>query len=504
MGAFIIRLVNNMALPLFVDETYHIIRGQLFLDGVYFAGIEKNKWLFGPFIAIFNPTGPEAPFIGRYVNILLGILTLALTVKIGARLADWRTGLLAGAFYMVVPLAAYHEREALVDPLMGVFAAASVWVTLSMVRRPNLRLAVLLSMTLALSRLTKASMVGFFLLPFAGVVLFTLLDDAAVTWRNAISILRTRLKQPLHRQKFMRTLAYTAIGVALSLVIVGVAYQIADQVGGQVSRSRYSLELRNFAFHLIWGRAAPGYLTKEFVKFAQVHLLFLTPSVLILMAAAVLASFTQQDQRVIAFLLIPAVLFAFIPVFAERPVADGSELPARYFYQDAPWSALLAALGVAPLVGWLKRRLQSSVIHEAVLNRWMIALSLLIPFAFTMTLIVAPRQSPLVYPAQDIWRGYLHEDMIHTLQAAHAAEPEKPMQIYVNGPEPLWLETHFGPRVANIETGVNLQELSGAALDKWLADDYLLVLLLHEGCPNFNEAISPAYRQSFYCFELEA
>lgn len=499
--ATVLRVVNNMELPLYVDEAIHIIRGQLVLNGQIFAGVDQNKWLFGPFISVFNPTGPEAPFLARYLNALMGVLTLGIVIRMGRELFNWRVGLVAGLFYAVLPLAVFHERQANVDILMGVFAAATVLIGFRLTKRPSIKLALALGLCLAISRLTKAAMVGYFALPLAAVILFTFYDKAQVNWRNIIPTTKQRMKDKKTRQETLRVGAYAIGGIALSLVIVGVLYNMAEQAG-QVTRGSHTIEPSNIATHLFWGRAAPGYMLKEINKFVGVHIPFISPTLIVLVLIAVVQSFKQADQRKIAYLAIPALIFAAIPIIAARPGDGGDRLAARYFYLDGPTTVILAALGVEVLAGWIHRvvkPLQS--VKSARVHLGVVAVAFIVPLLMITQLIVQPQRSGLVYPPSSFWRGYEHNPMVQTLRSAHFNTTSAGMQILIADPLPVWLEAHFGPRVATIQ---NIGE--GAApvdqINNWLAENQIVVVVYTDGCPDLTTAIDVGLHDNFYCFEL--
>lgn len=495
-----IRVINNLELPLYVDEAIHIVRSHLVLRGTFFAGVDQNKWLFGPFLALFNPTGPEAPFIARYLNAIMGVLILAVVVKLGLQLHSRRVGVVAGLFYAVLPLAVFHERQANVDILMGLFSTLSVLITLVMIKRPTIWLSLLLGLTLAVSRLTKAAMVGYFALPLAAIIIFVFYRGRLVNWRNIKQHTIDAWNSNANRRRTLMSLGYALGGIVLSLVVVGVIYNMAE-VAGQVTRSSHTLELHNVATHLFWGRAAPGYLLKEFRKFIFVHIPFVSPTLLFLVLYAVIGSFWMKDQRQVAFLTIPALIFAFIPVFAARPGAGGDTLAARYFYADGPATAVLAAIGAEYGASWIRERVKLlntyslRAVHAAI-----VIIAFLVPLAMMTRLVISPSESRIVYPTSPFWRGYSHNDMVQTLTNAHFEAPQREFHIIVDGPLPVWLEANLGPRVAQIKA---FSEDSEDEISTWLDNGSIVAVAVSSDCADWNSSFADQTTGTFYCFSLE-
>ncbi|NDJ55285.1 MAG: phospholipid carrier-dependent glycosyltransferase, partial [Chloroflexi bacterium] len=169
-----LRLVNLDHLPMYLDETTHIFRAHaIHTDGQWFLGLTTNKALYPIALAALYPLGPEGPWLARMLSVLCGVISMAAATGLGKALGDWRVGLLAGLFYALIPMAVFHERQALVDPMMAMFTTLTTLFAVWLVRKPSIGLAVLLSLSLAGGYLTKAPALLFFGVPLAAVVLLS-------------------------------------------------------------------------------------------------------------------------------------------------------------------------------------------------------------------------------------------------------------------------------------------------------------------------------------------
>jgi predicted membrane-bound mannosyltransferase len=171
--AMVIRTMALRGMPLFSDEGHHITRAQAIAMGEIFAGFEHNKWLYTAVLALFQPLGPEGVWIGRFLSAMYGVVSTAGCIALGTTLGSRRAGLLAGLLYAAVPMAVFHERQALVDPQLTAFATFSILLSLHLARRPRVWVGGLLFLTLAIAYLTKATGLAFFVLPFAAILLWS-------------------------------------------------------------------------------------------------------------------------------------------------------------------------------------------------------------------------------------------------------------------------------------------------------------------------------------------
>lgn len=151
------------------------MEGRIFHAPTSWGFIEIRKWLYPVVIALFQPGGPEGPFIAKIVSAILSSLSIASSMAVGYMLGSRRTGLLAGAIYALLPVNVFHERLGLADPLMAVFVALIMLFSLRLARAnvPRWREAVFLGIVLAGGFLTKISILPYFAIPVVAMLFFT-------------------------------------------------------------------------------------------------------------------------------------------------------------------------------------------------------------------------------------------------------------------------------------------------------------------------------------------
>lgn len=193
LGA-VVRLVNIWAWPVFVDEGTHVAWAQAWQSGIY----DYPQWMDGRVglilaLGVWPLHGPAPLWLARVAVALASLLGLAALMALGRA---WRTpqaGVWAAAALAVMPLAVFHDRQALGDTLsvalgwLGLAALARAWVR----PRPftgqrGLWLA-LAAMVLAASGLSKFNHLGM----WGGVVL------GAWLWPNAPSSRRQVMLEAL-------------------------------------------------------------------------------------------------------------------------------------------------------------------------------------------------------------------------------------------------------------------------------------------------------------------
>jgi len=500
-AAFVFRIANNLEIPLFQDEARHIVRAQDILAGLIWQGIDQNKWLYGIVLALFNPTGPEAGFIGRVVTALFGILTLAATIKLGMMLFSRRVAYIAGLMYMFVPLTWYHEREALVDPLMVAAATISIIFAIKLAKRPKLTYAVGLALALTISRLTKAAMIAYFVLPFIAIVFYAYLDSPLNVrdWRSVWQRLKANWRTDL--QRVSRQLLYAAGAVLFALAVTGLIYWLAS-LDGWSPKDTHAIATENIAWHLLFTRNAPVFLAKEAYKFAEVHIRYVTPTLLVLIGWTIVASFKWKDQRSILFLLFPALFFSAIPMLAARPVDGGNLIPARYFLLNAPPLMLLAGIGFWQVMGWLATLKVD--IPQTVMGTGLLIIALL-PGVFSYyRMMVDPQSDPLLPGGYARRYQYV---IVDYLQDAYDNRGDEEMEILVGTLTSVWIRAAYGPRVANVET-VRTRDWPIQDMANWLDEGKVVAAVIDcDGetcCPDrFGDFYDAHIDHGFYCFALE-
>ena len=173
---FATRLYNLTSLPIFTDEAIYIRWAQIAANDANwrFISLTDGKqplfiWLMMPLMKL--PLDPL--FLGRLVSVGAGFGTVVGLFFLGWELFKSRwVGIIASLTYVLYPFALVLDRMALYDSLVGTFFVWSLYVSILLIRKIRLDLALILSFIIGGGILTKSS--GFFslaLLPFT-LVLF--------------------------------------------------------------------------------------------------------------------------------------------------------------------------------------------------------------------------------------------------------------------------------------------------------------------------------------------
>ena len=158
-GVYFIRAHNILALPVFVDESLHILRAQVvfdFSDGV--ASFLPGKLLLYYYLGLFAPENQNGLWVSRAAVALFAPLSAALSYAIVyAFTRSFRAGIITIWLYATSPLMIFFERMAMADTFALTFALGLV---LLMARHPRRLGAGLLLGLALLAKLTALPLVA--------------------------------------------------------------------------------------------------------------------------------------------------------------------------------------------------------------------------------------------------------------------------------------------------------------------------------------------------------
>jgi hypothetical protein len=128
---FALRTHNTTLQGAFVDEGLHDQRATIVWSlntnpGQYSQG----KLLLYYWIGLFVGGPLTILHVSRTAIALVSLITGAAIYLIGRRLHSHRMGIVALTLYTILPLAVFHERMALADPLASVFSCLIAWRSL--------------------------------------------------------------------------------------------------------------------------------------------------------------------------------------------------------------------------------------------------------------------------------------------------------------------------------------------------------------------------------------
>ncbi|MCC6905053.1 MAG: hypothetical protein IT326_04360 [Anaerolineae bacterium] len=446
-----LRWASLWALPPFVDEVNGINWSRDILIGYPFEALPHARWLDTAIWSLFEPRGPQTLFVTRGVTALLAAFSCAAAIALGRAVARRRAGLLAGLAYLLLPASAFFDRQALSDPLMAVFGALLLVVSLWLARRIEpprrsvLSLMALAGLLLAAAILTKFSGAFYALAPALAVLLLT----PPRGWPRGAA-------------------AVVGLGLLAGALVLAV-FLIADRY-----LEPYQ-SIVNPGYNWSWREAAGASADSaagERVRYlgSQVALklsYYITPPMLIAVLAS-LAAFTwpHGDRRPLLWLWL-----AGLGPFAALTLVVGV-LPGRYLTFAALPLAALAGVGLAAL--WRVRALpgwgRTALIALALL--WPAVLSLGLTFRPEATAVAPLNPMPpdeyLDYVSSSASRGGMLPRLRRDLLALYARQ-DSPLHLVYSGPIDRDLQMIWGGYTGMLIAydGSPDQE---AQIARWLAD----------------------------------
>lgn len=438
--AFTFRMVNLDSAPLYIDETTYIHYAEQILN--HEGAFRSRTTLMQPFlIAVFQPHGTEAPLVGRMVTVLASALAVASCLQLGRLLGGKRAGLLAALLYAVVPIALFHERQALSDPVASALSLTALTIAIWQIRRPRIALSIGGGLLLGLAYLVKLSALLFI----------------------PLSLLAPLL---LPRRPAWRALAYNmlsaGLGVALGLAGLAVAtqqgYVQQATVGGALSLLR--LGPAGISSVLSANAAELKALTGAYFGWYA----------LIIAGGGLALAATGRRSR--AFLFTAGdVLILSLPWLIQQYLYT---LPGRYVMTMPSFVVLLMALTLSTGLALVPRKwapLIGAIVLVPVLGRWL-AFNAAIPWD-TQAVPLPPGESALY---QSGWEaGNAYREAARDLLAEWEAGNRAPLNTMTYGGCCYWQTTvYLGPEVgqhAFLEPG--RQEL----LADWLAAGHTVFII---------------------------
>jgi hypothetical protein len=443
--AMIMRTISLSGMPLFTDEGHHIARAHLIAMGDLFAGFEHNKWLYTAVLALFRPLGPEGFMVARLLSALYGVASTAGCIALGVSIGSRRAGLLSGLLYAVVPMAVFHERQALVDPQLTTLTLFGTLLALHLARRPRVWVGGLLCLTLSAAYLTKATALSFFTLPFLAILFWSpgLLDG---------------LKSAL-----------------IAGVAVFAAREARDQVVALAARTNLTLltshqvTSENTALTSLLTPETEAKVLSDLDTYWMMLLKYVGWGGIVLAALAVLWIVLSDRRRAFLFLAIPALAFVFPFFLVERPTLGG-RLPTRYLLYTVPALTTLLALSFATAYTQIARRRAWAASGVGILA---LALVLGPMLRFDTILFARPQEAPLTpgdrsaYPFNTARDAHKIAGMVLDLWNEGDRQP---VHVVISAVDADTYRAYIGTRVGSLYTVANHNPELTPSLITWLAD----------------------------------
>lgn len=443
--AFILRHANTLVLPLFVDEATHIFYAQFqILEPNPFFGAQNNKWLYLVTLRLFNPLGPEAPWLGRTISALVSLITVACAIVVGRLLDRPVTGLVAGLLYAVLPLAVWHERQALVDPMLATMTALVTVLSLRLALKPRIWMAALLSVTLCGALIAKLAAVPFLAFPVAATLL---LMDRNKNWR--------------------KSLGFAAVATIVSMPLYQ-GYERIRTSYGYGSLDTHGASTDNILLFDLANPKARTTLARNFSDYLDTMWVYVGPALLVVIIGSLLWAALNKRRWEILLLWIPALAFTILPIIAV-PVTGSGWNPPRYYLMQALPMMVLAAISLR----LLNEALPSSWRYSAIaIGGLLVFLALVDDIIY----ITDPLQANLTEVDQDnYWAfssGYGRIDAIEAVLDLHQQDPMTRFNIIGRGYDMIWFRGYMGPDIGSFETleqdGDEQEDAQQGRVARWL------------------------------------
>lgn len=297
---FFTRITNLLNIPIFTDEAIYIRWAQIGLaDPVHrYISLTDGKqplfiWLMYPFLKIFS----DPLFAGRFVSVLSGVFAVVGIYLLARELFGKKAAILSSVIYIFSPFTFLYDRLALYDSLLSGIGVWSLYLTVLLVKKIRLDLALLLGLTVGLGVLTKSS---------AWIFLFSM----------PLSLILFEFKK-----KDIAKRLFNWVGLSfVSFVIAEIMYNTL-----RLSPWFYIIRQKNYSFIMTYAE----FLKKPFETFwpnmnglVSMLISYLTLPILLIILIGIVLAVIKKDKKIIYLFLwffIPFVSLGIIgKVFFPR------------------------------------------------------------------------------------------------------------------------------------------------------------------------------------------
>jgi hypothetical protein len=287
-GVYAIRAHHVLALPVFVDESLHILRAQVvfgFSDAV--ASFLPGKLLLYYYLGLFAPDNQSGLWVSRQAVALIAPLNAALCYALVYTFTrSFRAGIAVVWLYATSPLMIFFERMALADTFALSFALGVICTTVLMARRPS-----------QLRRIAAGFLLGWALL--AKLTALPLLLVPALTMH--------------FWGKVSPRVLWVTYAAALLIVLVPVGYSVYQEV----SPPKNKAEIVEASLFQPEDRSRPAQITYNAERFAE-GLIGFGASIPLLMAVSLLA-IRSQPRTAFFLLMTVALAWGFLVMVTAFP-----------------------------------------------------------------------------------------------------------------------------------------------------------------------------------------
>lgn len=193
---FLFRWFHLTILPIFNDEAIYLDWGwrETHEPGYLFYSLYDAKqpllmWLFGISEMLFS----DPLFAGRFVSILFGTLSAIGLYQIGLKIRNKKAGVLAVLCYMIIPIFAFYDRQALMEAAIGCIGIWIFYCILLMKETQTSRYPVIIGVLLGIGFMIKSQSI-LFLVPLALLSILAILkrsEKRSIVLKRFLIVLMT-------------------------------------------------------------------------------------------------------------------------------------------------------------------------------------------------------------------------------------------------------------------------------------------------------------------------
>lgn len=371
------RIINLAKFPIFNDEAFYIHWAAIIRDhpGSLWISLVDGKtplfyWINALTIGLF-----KNPLIsGRAISVASGMLTICLFYAAGHYLGRFRSGIIAGILYLLLPYAFFNDRLATVDSFHTALITACLYMSIRCSHSETLSLsgAIGLGLTMAAAFLAKTPTLLFIPLPL-------------------LMILLTRKDRLEHATLLKLLLAYSVLAITMIIYLTCDVPMIGSGGSRIFHRSRFFIpigELLQFPVEM-WARNfrdLGGYLWTYF-----------TPTLTLIGIASILVSFLRHRRT--TFLI---ALWTLAPMAAMLLLTR--ETFSRYYLVVVVPMLFLIGLEFDHFVEWAGKSGEQGKVRGIIVILTIPAMILFFKDSIPPDLayMYCPNGSPLV--ARDQWQ----------------------------------------------------------------------------------------------------
>lgn len=327
---FLTRGYNISGLPVYFDEAIYLKWSQLIRDGVtglFLSKMDGKPPLFFWLTSLTMKAVDPPVLAGRVVSLFTGWLSMLGLYCIGTRLVSRQVGVIAMVLYLVSPICAFHDRIALVDGLVNLFAIFLIhaFLLLEGSEGKGIFQVIYLGLALGLGFMAKQTILLVFFLP----LLFLLI-----------------------RKRNLNLRTFCLVGVSY---LIGVVLTLPYFFSGEsITKTNPTLGGENLLFH------TKGYLSgwteiplnqwMENVSTAFSAFQFYMGNVLLvfLIFSSVLIFLREKKYRTV---LLP---WFFLPILIL--IITANYLPSRYLFLAFSPALIICSVGIVSTFDWLRRK----------------------------------------------------------------------------------------------------------------------------------------------------